>query len=1505
MTVLAVSGLALSGPGQTPRDFAIDLQANVSTAAPPHITLSWSLRQAPKIMKQNLYRRLKGETNWNAQVSQPPFAVLGSNDTSFADFDALPGVEYEYWLQRTFSGLSPSPALGYLSAGAAVPMRESRGTLLLTVDDTVAEPLAPEIAQLRRDLTGDGWNVKTLIAQRAGSASQVKAQIQTAYGADPLNVKAVYLLGHVPVPYSGSISPDGHGDHNGAWPADSYYGDMNGTWTDTSVSNTTSSGTRNDNVPGDGKFDQSSLPSALELMVGRVDLHSMTKAPSAAATEIMLLRRYLRKAHDFRHKRNAYASIPRRGILRDGFGQFGSEAFAISGWSWIFTAVGTDVDTPLSNQWFLPEYAGGKDYLVGYGNGGGNYESASSVGSSTDFGIRTSRVVFTSLFGSYFGDWDANNDFLRAPLAGNATGDSLGLTCFWGGRPARFTHHTGMGETVGYSAMVSQNSTFWGSNNNYQPNSYSGVHPGLMGDPALRLHVTEPPRNLTAQSANSRIELRWDASTEVRFEGHLVYRAPSEAGPFTRLTADPLPVPAFTDTTVAAGSAYTYQVRTLALEQAPGGSYVNPSVGVFITLTANASASAPPRNPGSLGVTPVRSDSALLSWADLSEDETGFRIERQTDAAGTFVSLATVGPDVTTFHDPGPFAHGHTYRYRVAAVNAAGDSPFSEEAAFDAVAGHFDLPVTRAKVAKTAGGVQITVNRFGGANGAVTLNYATANTTAYAGTHYTAVNGTLSWADGEVGPQSITVPILETPEPNPARQFTLTVSGNSAGTGITANNRISVLIEDAAASLPSPWTASLVGSVTDYSSAVLIGETFHSVVIGGSGVTSGTTDNGRFIHQSRSGDGILTAFLPSGLPSDGNARVALMVRATTANNAIMAAAVASSSSSFGAKLAYRTTTGGSAYALPTSSNALLQPCWLRLTRTGPLFTAEASADGTDWIQLGTISAPAMPATALWGIFHLSSNNLNYHLASVENLTLADLPTPAAPQGLTATSPTPATVSLIWEAVPIASGYRIERRGEGGEFELLAEVTATATATQTYTDASCAADTAYAYRVTALNASGAGQPSETAVAVTPQPYIVTLHTTDDPGGADARIQRDRPDTPLGNDALLAVEGYFYYDDEVSWTTLTNASKTYLRFPLGELAGIATAQLKLRFVDSRFLDFYGNYDLFVALLNDSSDEWDENTITWRNAPQNYTNAYGFLPGFLSVGGYRKSTVPAPGESIAIDLEGETLFDNCGTNCLVTLVLYQFCAASTLWAAREHPDYAPPTLELATVNPLPRRTAFLTATRGLLWSVELTWQDGGATETGFELERSVNGGAFGLLQTLPAGTTAFTDDATQPDTHYTYRVRAINAAGASSWSPSVSATTPDFYHASGTVWDGGGAEPAFDEPANWDRDALPSFDGSAYLNFAVAGDEARVNQPIALYGLSLHHANPFALTDDGGLLTLGAAGLRAANPNPGGPLEYGVSARVALAADQTWTVTNNAGAGATSLTVSGPVS
>ena len=60
------------------------------------------------------------------------------------------------------------------------------------------------------------------------------------------------LLGHVPVPYSGSINPDGPPDHFGAWATDAYYAELNGAWTDTSVNTTVASRAENRNIPGDG-----------------------------------------------------------------------------------------------------------------------------------------------------------------------------------------------------------------------------------------------------------------------------------------------------------------------------------------------------------------------------------------------------------------------------------------------------------------------------------------------------------------------------------------------------------------------------------------------------------------------------------------------------------------------------------------------------------------------------------------------------------------------------------------------------------------------------------------------------------------------------------------------------------------------------------------------------------------------------------------------------------------------------------------------------------------------------------------------------------------------------------------------------------------------------------------------------------------------------------------------------------------------------------------------------
>jgi hypothetical protein len=79
-------------------------------------------------------------------------------------------------------------------------------------------------------------------------------------------------------------------------------------------------------------------------------------------------------------------------------------------------------------------------------------------------------------------------------------------------------------------------------------------------------------------------------------------------------------------------------------------------------------------------------------------------------------------------------------------------------------------------------------------------------------------------------------------------------------------------------------------------------------------------------------------------------------------------------------------------------------------------------------------------------------------------------------------------------------------------------------------------------------------------------------------------------------------------------------------------------------------------------------------------------------------------------------------------------------------------------------------------------LTWTDNANNETGFRIERSVNGGAFTLLATASAlptsGTVTFNDSAVQPAataTTYAYRVAAINVGGTSAFTNTASVTEP----------------------------------------------------------------------------------------------------------------------------------
>ena len=97
---------------------------------------------------------------------------------------------------------------------------------------------------------------------------------------------------------------------------------------------------------------------------------------------------------------------------------------------------------------------------------------------------------------------------------------------------------------------------------------------------------------------------------------------------------------------------------------------------------------------------------------------------------------------------------------------------------------------------------------------------------------------------------------------------------------------------------------------------------------------------------------------------------------------------------------------------------------------------------------------------------------------------------------------------------------------------------------------------------------------------------------------------------------------------------------------------------------------------------------------------------------------------------------------------------------------------------VSVLPTAPAGLAASAVSSARVDLAWQDNVDNETGFKIERKAGAGGFSQINSIAAGATAFQDSGVQPQTAYTYRIRANNAAGDSPYTSEVSATTPTPY-------------------------------------------------------------------------------------------------------------------------------
>ena len=537
----------------------------------------------------DVYRKTVNDTSWGSPLypnywGNPLPVNQGSNIlmNSFTASDHLPGQTYEYRFTRTFENVGSFS--GYLLAGCEVPEVVFRGNVILMVSSELKPSIQAELETMRKDLVADGYRVSLMETSESSTPPQVKNMIQQIYPTLEGDKNYLYIIGHVPVPYSGLMMSDDQISHRGAWPADVYYGDLDGIYTDNLVDNIDAARPENDNIPGDGKFDQNLITSKPEIAVGRADF---SRLPCfVGKTEAELTQRYLQKNHAFR---NSQVSHNGNALMCDNIAfQYNNNA-ATEGFIELYSKIGDNNFAALTNDIF-PTYSyflnvrdslQSHSYLTSYISGSSGYTNIDNIFTASQINQMSGfNSVFNWSFGHYFGDWDNACNLMRMLIGAPGTS----LTQIWAGNPSAYFHMFGFDRTIGETILEHQwnfNTIHHNLPNPNADNYYRRVHIALMGDPTLRLGYENPPANpvVTAGQQAGTALISW-ASNGDNQARYLILRASSDDQPFEIIGETQVNQLSFTDLTPLSGQS-VYMVRAKALHTTGSGSFYNLSSGSF------------------------------------------------------------------------------------------------------------------------------------------------------------------------------------------------------------------------------------------------------------------------------------------------------------------------------------------------------------------------------------------------------------------------------------------------------------------------------------------------------------------------------------------------------------------------------------------------------------------------------------------------------------------------------------------------------------------------------------------------------------------------------------------------------------------------------------------------------------------------------------------------------------------------------------------------------------
>jgi hypothetical protein len=645
------------------KKYAVSIK--ITSFSTSSVSFSWT---SDSIVSTSIYRKEITSSRWSRLKRN--YTSLSYTDNNITD-----GKEYEYKFEA-ITGSTSSLAYGYISFGTNLPQKTNRGNILLVVDSRFETSLATEISSLSRDLISDGWNPISIFCNKDTTVKHIKSTIDSIHSSNTLD--GIYLIGHIPVPYSGLYYPDGHSDHKGAWPTDLYYATDSNDWTDNTFNYTNSTRPINSNFVNDGKFDNSEIIGETFCPISRIDFYDL---PKVAANETTSLKNYLNKASSYK---NGVMETLDKGLIEDNLSGF-TEGFSFNGHMNFSSLFGDSVvQTPFLNSLSTDTYKW--SYACGYGTD----SSISSVGSVSTLKNTDYQGVFSMVFGSYFGDWNTENNFMRSLLA-----DGKMLTTCWAGRPNWFFHHMGLNNPIGTSAKMSiensSASSYLSNTTAYDiyGNFSNGIHMQLLGDMTLRQNYKKSIDSLNSSynHTNDEIDLAWSAPNNENVTEYKIYKSQDSLSNYSLFATLTSADTSFNDTSIFSTGNYYYITYT-TLDTTNSGSYYNSSLGAFNKVDTNGV------NTPALPIELIHFEAsknngnALLKWSTSSEiNSSHFELEKSlnTENWETFNTINAAGNSNSIIEYQGiDFNLGvsKTY-YRLKLIDFDGTSQYSEVKVLD------------------------------------------------------------------------------------------------------------------------------------------------------------------------------------------------------------------------------------------------------------------------------------------------------------------------------------------------------------------------------------------------------------------------------------------------------------------------------------------------------------------------------------------------------------------------------------------------------------------------------------------------------------------------------------------------------------------------------------------------------------------------------------------------------------------------------------------------------